>query len=114
MHDYPTDGGDLLPHWLAFPDFHPYSLHWRMGAGETFTTVFSEWIDRSYPDREARLRYFLKYPPPPRWLEVMASYLWELDEEEDFVESLYLDRLRELGFSGTERFTEDMDDESYS
>ena len=53
-----------------------------MGAGKDFTKVFSKWTDRTYPNREARKRYFLKYLLPPRWLEVMASYLWELDEEE--------------------------------
>ncbi|EZH75237.1 hypothetical protein ATO12_00230 [Aquimarina atlantica] len=107
---YISEYGEIPPHWIVFPDSHPYSIMWRMGAGETFVMVFSNWFEDNYKEEKNRIDFFLKYPPPPRWMETMASYIWEEIPMEDFEKSKYLERIKELGFSGTEKYLSDLED----
>ena len=102
--------GEVPPHWVVFPNSHPYSSRWRMGKGETFVMVFSTWLEDNYEEEEAKVAFFLKYPPPPRWLAVTASYIWADTPMEGFEKSEYLQKLKALGFSDTERYLSDIED----
>ncbi|WP_246320268.1 NADAR family protein [Paenibacillus qinlingensis] len=35
----------LVPQWIAYPEEHPYSMFWRMGAGEDYVMNLSKWKD---------------------------------------------------------------------
>jgi hypothetical protein len=109
---YIFEYGEIPPHWIIFPDTHPYSMLWRMGSGETFVMVFSNWFEDNFQDEISKIEFFLKYPAPPRWLEVMATYIWdiEIDIEEGFEQSIFLEKLKKLGFSGTDEYIKDLED----
>lgn len=103
--------GEIPPHWVIFPNSHPYSIMWRMGGGETFAMVFSNWFEDNFQKESARVQFFLKYPPPPRWLEIMSSYIWNTEIiGEEFEKSTILKRLKGLGFLGTEKYLTDLED----
>lgn len=107
---YVSRYGEIPPHWIIFPNSHPYSIMWRMGGGETFTMVFSNWFEDNYKEEKGKVDFFLKYPPPPRWLEIMASYIWGEIPMEGFQESEYLQKIKKIGFSGTEKYLSDLED----
>src|SRR5687768_2985829 len=94
--------GDVPPPWVFDPNSHPYSIRWRMGGGETFIMVFSEWFDTEYKSEQQRITYFKKYPAPPRWLGWMADVIWDLEpwDEEEFDYTPYFDKLKQSGFEG--------------
>jgi len=109
---YTAEYGDVPPHWKIFPNTHPYSIGWRMGAGETFAMVFTNWFEDTFKEEEEKIRFFFKYSPPPRWLVIMASYVWdiELELKDDLTKSNYLNKLEEIGFSGTKEYFKDLED----
>lgn len=107
---YMAKYGEIPPHWVIFPDTHPYSIGWRMGAGETFVMVFGNWWEDNFESEEEKIQFFLKYPPPPRWLEVAASCIWDIEIEGEFEKSPYLDKLKQLGFTGTDEYVKDLED----
>ncbi len=109
---YITEYGEIPPHWIIFPNSHPYSMMWRMGAGETFSMVFSNWFKDHFENEIDKINFFLKYPAPPRWLEIMATYIWEIDlnSEQEFTESTFLKKLKYLGFLGTDEYLRDLED----
>jgi predicted NAD-dependent protein-ADP-ribosyltransferase YbiA (DUF1768 family) len=55
----------LLPPWLKFPDYHPYSMGWRMGVGEDYASEFYTWY-RGLTAAGKR-KYREMYPPPKGW-----------------------------------------------
>lgn len=107
---YVSEYGEIPPHWVIFPNSHPYSIRWRMGGGETFVMVFSNWFEDNYKDEKTKVEFFHKYPPPPRWLEIMASYIWENTPMEEFEKSEYLQKMKDLGFAETEKYLSDLED----
>ncbi len=107
---YVSQYGEIPPHWIIYPNTHPYSMRWRMGGGETFVMVFSNWFEDNFKDEKNKIDFFLKYPPPSRWMGTMASYLWSDVPMVDFEKSGYLKKIKDLGFEGTERYLADLDD----
>lgn len=77
--------------------------------------VFSHWW-RSQKFTEAdSLRYFRKWPPPPRWLEWMIDVVWvrsqERDEDEEEPDlTPYFARAESLGFGSEADYEKDMED----
>ena len=108
--------GAVPPPWAYAPDSHPYSLRWRMGDGETLIMVFSEWWEGEQMEFDARVEYFRKWPPPPRWLPWMADVLWDLkpwEAEDEFDYKPYFAKLAELGFPGGDDYERDLNDEKW-
>jgi ribA/ribD-fused uncharacterized protein len=52
----------MLPPWKKFPGQHPYSMFWRMGAGEEYVINFAKYF-YALSDRE-RMLHELTYPEP--------------------------------------------------
>ncbi len=101
--------GDIPPPWIYAPKFHPYSMGWRMGGGETHMMVLGEWLDQEVLSFNQRLEYLNKYPSPPRWYQWIIHFLWDVDsykfEETDYIP--YFEKLEKLGFKKTNDFAED-------
>lgn len=108
---YVSEYGYVPPQWIVFPNSHPYSIQWRMGYGEGFLMMFYTWLGKEFSSEEEKIAFFLKNPPPPRWLQVMADCIWEegIDFETPFEETVYYGKLKDLGFEGVDKFSEDMD-----
>jgi hypothetical protein len=107
--------GDVPPPWVFSPNSHPYSISWRMGAGETYIIVFSEWYGDGYKSEHERISYFKKYPPPPRWLGWMAEAIWNLDpwDECELHYTPYFNKLKQSGFEGIDDYEKDLRDEKW-
>lgn len=57
----------FLPQWIAYPDIHPFSIGWRMGAGESYLMYLGEWRRKQSP--EALKEYDDYFTPPEEWVE---------------------------------------------
>ena len=72
--------GEMRPPWQVFP-YHPFSMGWRMGAGEDYFMAFREW----WPDAsqtlsiDERIAYIRRWPGRPAWAHVMIGMVWEVD-----------------------------------
>jgi hypothetical protein len=55
----------FLPQWIAFSDIHPYSIGWRMGAGEDYLMYLWEWRKKQSP--EALKEYDEYFTQPEEW-----------------------------------------------
>jgi hypothetical protein len=108
--------GNVPPPWVFVPDSHPYSMRWRMGAGETHIMVFCDWFDDNCQSEPERISYFKKYPAPPRWLAWMADAIWDLEpwKEEEFDYTPYFNKLKLAGFEGTDDYEKDLNDEKWA
>lgn len=105
--------GAVPPPWVISPDEHPYSICWRMGAGESHVIVWSAWWNGQNYDEAQRIAYFQKWPPPPCWLEWMIDAIWDLrpwESGDDFDYTQYFARVESLGFGSREDFESDMND----
>lgn len=40
----------FLPQWIVYPDIHPFSIGWRMGAGEDYLVHLQEWREKQSPE----------------------------------------------------------------
>ncbi|WP_299490282.1 hypothetical protein [Acaryochloris sp. IP29b_bin.137] len=108
--------GDFPPPWIFMKNSHPYSIGWRMGAGETHVMVFGEWWEQQNKTVEERIEYFRKWPAPPRWCAWMADTIWDLEPwecEDEFDYSPYFAKLKALGFHGTDDYESDLDNDTY-
>ncbi|WBX78070.1 hypothetical protein PG911_07390 [Tenacibaculum ovolyticum] len=112
---YTSQYGEVPPKWIFRPESHPYSIGWRQGSGETFSEVYYIWFERNLVTEKERIKYFLKYSPPPRWLATVIEDIWELEgwNEPYFDYSPYLKKLKNLGFDGTEEYEKDLTDEKW-
>lgn len=110
-----SEKGEVPPHWIYLPDSHPYSIGWRMGSGETFQEVFYTWFEENLLTEGARVNYFLKHSPPPRWLATVIESIWDLEgwNDPDFDYGPYLEKLKSLGFQGTDLYQSDLEDEKW-
>lgn len=61
-----------LPRWLAFPDYEPFCMGWRMGAGEDYKSDLHQWEEKLSP--EAKKEYEAYFTPPKAWAE--AIKIW--------------------------------------
>ena len=105
--------GAVPPPWVAFPDTHPYSICWRMGAGEGHIMVFGHWWQNQNVSEDERIAYFRKWPPPPRWLAWMTNAVWDVesdDEDEETYLAPYFEQVERLGFGTKAEYEEDLDD----
>ena len=105
--------GAVPPPWSMFPDEHPYSICWRMGAGESYIIVWGHWWKRVPWSHEERIAYFRKWPPPPRFLECLANYLWDLktwESKGEFDYTPYFNELERLGFGSRSEYERDLED----
>lgn len=113
--EYIEQYGDVPPPWVYAPTYHPYSMGWRMGGGETHSMVMSEWLEQQDFSEEQRIAYMKKYPAPPRWLTWVADFIWDLDpiDPEDFDYEPYFTKLEQLGFKGTSDFEKDFNSDEW-
>lgn len=112
---YISQYGEVPPLWTFRPESHPYSIAWRQGSGETFSEIYSIWFERNLVTEKERINYFLRYSPPPRWLATVIDDIWDLEgwNEPDFDYLPYLNKLKKLGFEGTENYKRDLEDEKW-
>ena len=106
--------GAVPPPWVVFPDTHPYDICWRMAAGESHIVVWGAWWDAQRMDETARIAYFRKWPPPPRWLGWMVDAIWDVESSDDAGEDAdylpYYERAEALGFGSRNDYERDLDD----
>ena len=106
--------GDVPPPWVFRPNSHPWSIQWRMGAGETYCMVYASWLNKNCNTLEDQIKFFKKYPPPPRWLGDVACTIWNLEPmDESFDYSKYFSELEKNGIKGSEKYKEDLSDEQW-
>lgn len=112
--------GAVPPPWFLYPETHPYDAFWRMGEGDSYSSLFCGWWDNQKNDwKEAeRIDYFRKWPPPPRWLTWMIDVIWDLEpwklvDPEFFDYSDYFRRTEELGFGTQKDYESDLNDEKW-
>lgn len=55
----------MAPLWLAFSDYHRYSLGWRMGSGESYKYDFWDWYHSLSITEQGE--YSLLFPEPKMW-----------------------------------------------
>lgn len=67
--------GDIPPPWVYASNFHPLSMGWRMGGGETHMMILHEWLEQKNLSFGERISYLKKYPFPPRWCEWVIHFL---------------------------------------
>ena len=96
------ENAEIAPPW-DYMDEHPCSIGWRMGGGEGYVMRWGEWWDAQNWDETARIAYFQKWMPPPRWLAWTATAIWDLEpwesgDSESFDYAPYFARLAPLGF----------------
>ena len=87
-----------------------------MGGGESHVMAFGEWWNQQSKSFDERIEYFRKWPPPPRWCAWMADVIWELEpweSEDEFDYLIYFEKLKELGFEGTDDYESDLSKEGY-
>lgn len=114
--NYVEEYDDVPPPWVLFPTSHPVSIGFRMGTGETHIMILSEWLEEEKLSQEERILYCKKYNPPARWLDWVANFIWEYeltDDELFFQNSIYPQKLKELGFTKVEEFQEDYENEKW-
>jgi hypothetical protein len=108
--------GVVPPPWFEFPNEHPVSMCWRMGAGELHVMAFQTWWNRENFNIEQRIAYFQKWPPSPRWLTWMFDTIWDLEpwdlEESEWFEFYkpYLVKVKGLGFPTWAEYEQDYQD----
>src|SRR5262245_44600201 len=112
-----AEHGAVPPPWFIFPDTHPYSICWRMGAGESHVMVFNAWWNRQKDGlcEMQRIDYFRRWPPPPRWLPWMIDVLWDVNPGESgdpdaFDYSPCFARTEALGFGTHAEYERDLND----
>ena len=63
---------------MRFPDVHPFSIHWRMGAGEGYLSDFWPWWSAHAADLDTarRIAYLQQWPMPPVWTLHALEMIW--------------------------------------
>lgn len=98
--------GAVPPPWFYVENSHPGDIMWRMGGGEWHIMVFWQWWEQSGMDEAARIAYFKKWPPPPRWMKWMSNAIWDLEPfRQDYAP--YFAKLEAVGFEGVADFEKD-------
>jgi hypothetical protein len=57
--------GLMRPPWQKFPNIPHGSIGWRMGAGESYSDDFREWLESQPESIKSLMRE--KYPLPDGW-----------------------------------------------
>ncbi|TKD12401.1 hypothetical protein [Polyangium fumosum] len=70
-----------LPPWLRYPAIPRYSIHWRMGNGESYLMAWWQWAKgRSAEEKTAYFRQFA--PTPVEWVDWVGMQI-RVDPEGD-------------------------------
>lgn len=76
--------GDLAPPWEQFPSYERYTIGWRMGAGESWLSMWHVFLERIEPVFEARLAYLRRHAVAPiSWASAVYSVLYPSARDED-------------------------------
>jgi len=104
--------GDVPPPWIHSPSSHPYSIEWRMGAGEDYLGKFAWFHQTHLTNKEQSINYFKKYPPEPRWVGWTCDVIFDLEpwEEDEFDYAPYIEKLASLGFKDVHDYEKDLND----
>ena len=105
--------GAVPPPWYSFPGEHPYSICWRMGGGEAYIMLWSQWWKGQCFDEDQRIAYFRKWPPPACFLEWMLFQVWDIrpwEVGDDFDYDPYFARLESLSFRSKQYYEKDLED----
>ena len=102
--------GTVPPPWVMF-DAHPYSIGWRMGAGQGHGMLWWEWWDQQAFTEDQKIAYFRKWPPPHCWSAFLIEAVWGVDtfEERDSL-APYFERTSALGFGTQQDYESDLKD----
>ncbi|WP_221090537.1 hypothetical protein [Deinococcus aquaedulcis] len=101
--------GTVPPLWTAYPHLHPYSIGWRMGAGELYKMAWSKWWRQQVWTEEQRLTYVRAYPFRAAWLGHVISLLWGISIHDPEVEvQPYFEAAQRLGFASRAEFEADL------
>jgi hypothetical protein len=93
--------GDLAPPWAEFPTFERFTIHWRMGFGESWLGMWSVFVD-GLGDRDAREKYLRRHAPAPvPWADHVLFALGH-DVDGDDVTDEQLKDLVGNGFVGSD------------
>lgn len=108
-----AEHGAVPPPWAMF-DYHPYSMGWRMGAGETHAQLWWAWWSLQKFSQEQMVDYFRRWPPPHCWLAAVIQAIWDIDVfDEERQLAPFFERLASWGF-GTQRDYElDLEDPAW-
>jgi hypothetical protein len=105
--------GQVPPLWVIFPDEHPYSMCWRMGYGDSYVEIWSQWWQAQHFTEAQRIDYFHQWTPPSMWLKWTILAIWNLRDGEDDADidlTPYFDRLAALGFGNKADYERDFND----
>lgn len=100
--------GTVPPPWILF-DEHPYSICWRMGGGESYLEVWSEWWATQKFNEDQKIEYFRSFELPHCWLGFLIEAIWEVDvfdKEKDLTP--FFDKTKELGFGSRDDYEQEM------
>ena len=103
------ESDDFPPPWVLQRDSHPYGTAWEMGVN--YLEHFDIWWEKHDFTLQEKISYFMRWPPPPRWLGWMAQHFWEIEGMSIDVDySDYFLKLKEYGFTGMEDYEDDICD----
>lgn len=116
--------GSIPPQWVAYPEYHPVCIGWRMGGGESYATAWHSWWQEQDFTLEQKIAYFKQYELPKAWLETLIYLIYENEIIEEFGEEVmydldedellpYFENLEKLGFGSYEEWIEDYNSERW-
>ncbi|MDC0741441.1 hypothetical protein [Polyangium mundeleinium] len=83
-----------LPPWLRYPEVPRYSIHWRMGGGESYMMAWWQWAEGR--SAEEKTTYFREFAPiPVEWVDWVGMQI--RDDPEDDESASFDDLLRKCG-----------------
>lgn len=113
LDDLKAKYGDVPPYWVVYPTYHPYSMGWRMGGGESCRDAWQAWWQAQDWAFDEKVTYFKKFGVPHAWLEALIATLYEIDcydcEESEL--QPYFEKLQALGFGGYDDWRADIEDD---
>ncbi|MDI1481591.1 hypothetical protein [Polyangium sp. y55x31] len=83
-----------LPPWLRYPEIPRYSIHWRMGAGESYLMAWWQWAEGR--GAEEKTAYFREFAPIQiEWVDWVGMQI--RDDLEDDENASFDDLIRKYG-----------------
>lgn len=77
-------GKELEPPWAHLPWIPRGSIGWRMGSGESYSMLWSDFAEEKIHTLDAAVAYLRRHPRAPRsWGEWVASWLMEFPDDDD-------------------------------
>lgn len=73
-------GGELQPPWAHLPWISRWSIGWRMGTGEDYAMMWSDFSDEKIHGLTEALAYLRRHPRAPRtWADWLAYWLSDVE-----------------------------------